>query len=331
LFTTKRNLQAMAGPCQKPTYSAMSKVGSKVSHVEVSQDREGQRLDNFLMSRLKGLPRSVIYRVIRTGQVRVNGGRAKPATRLETGDLVRIPPASVRENKPGDIPPAVLNLIRQAVCYEGQGVLAIDKPAGMAVHGGSGLAWGVIDVVRKLRPGVNVDLVHRLDRETSGCLLMALNGDVLRNLNKQITENQIEKRYLCLMDGKLKQDLVEAYEPIGKFERSGQRFMRVDPDGKPAHTTFRLLQEYAGYSFVEAQLHTGRTHQIRVHAAHLGLSLAGDKLYSPTARLKFWKGKGLKRMFLHAHQVRFYTADGEEQLVSSTLPVELSELLEKLG
>ena len=309
----------------------MNKVSSTVNYVEVSQDRDGQRLDNFLSSRLKGLPRSVIYRIIRTGQVRVNGGRAKPATRLEAGDSVRIPPASIRENKPGDIPPAVLKLIQQAVCFEGHGVMAIDKPAGMAVHGGSGLAWGVIDVVRKLRPGVSVDLVHRLDRETSGCLLLALNGDALRSLNKQIVDDQVEKRYLCLMDGRLKQDLIEVYEPIGKFERSGQRFMRVDPDGKPAHTTFRLLQEYAGYSFVEAQLHTGRTHQIRVHAAHLGLSLAGDKLYSPKPRQKYWKKEGLKRMFLHAHQVQFYTQDGEQQLVNSPLPEQLSELLEKLG
>ena len=309
----------------------MNKVSSTVSYVEVSQDRDGQRLDNFLTARLKGLPRSVIYRIIRTGQVRVNGGRAKPATRLKTGDMVRIPPASVRENKPGDIPPAVLQLLNRSICYEGHGVMVIDKPAGMAVHGGSGLAWGVIDVVRKMRPGMNVDLVHRLDRETSGCLLLALDGDALRDLNTQIQNNQIEKRYLCLLDGQLKHDLVEVNEPIGKFERSGQRFMRVDPDGKPAHTTFRLLQNYAGFSFTEAQLHTGRTHQIRVHAAHLGMPLAGDKRYSPTARQKFWKSQGIKRMFLHAHQVRFYTKDGEEQLVSSQLPQELSGLLEQLA
>jgi len=309
----------------------MNKVSSTVNYVEVSQDRDGQRLDNFLSARLKGLPRSLVYRIIRTGQVRVNGGRAKPATRLEAGDMVRIPPASVRENKPGDFPPAVLKLLTGSICYEGHGVMVIDKPAGMAVHGGSGLAWGVIDVVRKMRPGMNIDLVHRLDRDTSGCLILALNGDTLRDLNTQIKNNQVEKRYLCLMDGKLKQDLVDVNEPIGKFERSGQRFMRVVPEGKFAHTTFRLLQDYAGCSFAEAQLHTGRTHQIRVHATHLGTPLAGDKLYSPTARQKFWKAEGLKRMFLHAHQVRFYTADGEEQLVSSPLPKELSGLLEKLG
>ena len=309
----------------------MNKVSSTVNYVEVSQDRDGQRLDNFLTARLKGLPRSVIYRIIRTGQVRVNGGRAKPATRLETGDVVRIPPASVRDNKSGDIPPAVLQLLNRSICYEGHGVMVIDKPAGMAVHSGSGLSWGVVDVVRKMRPGMNVDLVHRLDRETSGCLLLALDGDALRELNTQIQNNQIEKRYLCLLDGQLKHDLVEVNESIGKYERSGQRFMRVDPEGKPAHTTFRLLQNYGPCSFAEAQLHTGRTHQIRVHAAHLDMPLVGDKRYSPATRQKFWKAQGVKRMFLHAHQVRFYTKDGEEQLVSSQLPQQLSQMLEGLA
>lgn len=308
----------------------MNKVSSSVRLVEVTQDRDGQRLDNFLSARLKGLPRSVIYRIIRTGQVRVNGGRAKPATRLETGDIVRVPPAKIRETGPENIPPAVVQLIEKSICYEGQGVMVIDKPAGMAVHGGSGLAWGVIDVVRKIRPASNVDLVHRLDRATSGCLLLALNGDVLRDLNTQINRNLVEKCYFCLLDGSLKQDLVQVNEPIGEFERSGQKFMRVDPEGKPAHTTFRRVQNYNGYSFAEAQLHTGRTHQIRVHAAHLGLPLAADDRYSPSERQKFWKTQGLRRMFLHAHQVEFTTADGERQLVNAPLPVELSQLLAKL-
>ena len=308
----------------------MNKTGSKVTHAEVSRDRDGQRLDNFLSARLKGLPRSVIYRIIRTGQVRVNGGRAKPATRLHTGDVVRIPPAIVRDNKPGDIPAAVLQLLKNSICYEDADIMVVDKPAGMAVHGGSGLAWGVVDVVRKLRPDLSVDLVHRLDRETSGCLLLALNGDALRELNTQVSNNLLEKRYLCLLDGRLSHDRVDVNEPIGKFERSGQRFMRVDPDGKPAHTTFLRLHDYAGCSFAEAQLHTGRTHQIRVHAAHLDMPLAGDKRYSDTSRQKFWKGQGLKRMFLHAHQLRFKSMNGDEQLASSSLPEELNDLLEKL-
>ena len=308
----------------------MNKVTSTVKYVEVSQDRDGQRLDNFLSARLKGLPRSVIYRIIRTGQVRINGGRAKPATRLVCGDKVRIPPASIRENKPGEVPPAVLKLLSESICFEGQGLMVIDKPAGMAVHGGSGLSWGVIDAVRKMRPGKNVDLVHRLDRETSGCLLLALDGDALRELNNQIKNNRVEKRYLCLLDGKLKQGKVEVTEPIGQYERAGQRFMRVDAEGKSAHTTFRLLQEYGPCSFAEAHLHTGRTHQIRVHAAHLDAPLAGDKRYSPAPRQKFWKAEGLKRMFLHAHQLCFYTRDGEQQVVSAPLPAKLSQLLEDL-
>ena len=310
---------------------AMNKVSSGVHYVEVSPDRDGQRLDNFLLAQMKGIPKSVIYRVIRKGQVRINGGRAKPATRLTAGDMVRVPPATVRDNSSGDIPLAVLELIEHSICYEAHGVMVINKPAGMAVHAGSGLTWGVINVVRKIRPGISVDLVHRLDRETSGCLLLALDGDTLRELNAQILKNLIEKRYLCLMDGKLNHDLLEVHDPIGKYERSGQRFMRVDPDGKPAHTTFRLLQHYGSCSFVEAYLHTGRTHQIRVHATNVGAPLAGDRRYSPTARQKFWKEKCLKRMFLHAHQLQFDTRNGERQLVSAPLPEELSQLLEALG
>lgn len=309
----------------------MNKVSSAVSQVEVSGERAGQRLDNFLSARLKGLPRSVIYRIIRTGQVRVNGGRAKPSTRLESGDIVRIPPASVRENNPGDIPPAVLQLLEDAICYEGHGIMVINKPAGMAVHGGSGLAWGVIDAMRKLREDANIDLVHRLDRETSGCMLLALNGDALRELNYQITNDRIDKRYLCLLDGRLGQDVVEVDEPLARHERSGQGFMRVDPEGKPAHTTFRLLQDYAGYSFAEAELHSGRTHQIRVHAAHLGLPLAADDRYAPADRRKFWKSMGLKRLFLHAHQIRFFGSDGEQHIVSTPLPDDLAAVLEKLA
>ena len=307
----------------------MNKVNSGVNHVEVSSDRDGQRLDNFLSAQLKGVPRSVIYRVIRKGQVRINGGRAKPATRLQTGDIVRVPPASIRDSKPGEVPPAVLKLLSQSICYEDKGVMVIDKPAGMAVHGGSGLSWGVVDAIRAIRPNASVDLVHRLDRDTSGCMLLALDGDALRELNTQIKNEQIEKRYLCLLDGKLNQDREEVNAPIGKFERSGQRFMRVDAEGKPAHTTFRLLQHYGECSFAEAELHTGRTHQIRVHAAHLGAPLVGDKRYSPAPRQKYWKAEGIKRMFLHAHQLRFFTRDGEEQLVSSPLPQDLGQFLEK--
>lgn len=307
-----------------------NKATSGVSLVEVKQDRDGQRLDNFLMARLKGVPRSVIYRIIRTGQVRVNGGRAKPASRLQAGDVVRVPPATSRKGDATDIPPKVLQLLNNSICYEDRNIMVISKPSGMAVHGGSGLSWGVIDVVRKMRPGKSVDLVHRLDRETSGCLLLALDGDALRNLNDQVNNNEIDKRYLCLMDGRLSEAVVEVREPIGKTERSGERFMRIDPQGKPAHTTFRLLQNYGPCSFAEAQLHTGRTHQIRVHAAHLGMALIGDRKYATPTRQKHWKEKGARRLFLHAHQLKFRSLDGEEQLVSSRLPDDLKIFADSL-
>jgi 23S rRNA pseudouridine955/2504/2580 synthase len=296
----------------------------------VTADRHGQRLDNFIAAQLKGLPKSGVYRIIRTGQVRVNGGRAKPGTRLETGDIVRIPPATRREGADAEIPPSVQPLLESAILHEDSGVMVINKPAGMAVHGGSGLSWGVVDVIRRMRPDCKVDLVHRLDRETSGCLLLALDGEALRRLNGQIKNNQVEKRYLCLMDGRLPEDVMEVEAPIGQFERGGQRFMRVDRDGKPAHTTFRLLHRYKEASFVEAVLHTGRTHQIRVHAQHLGLPLVGDKRYAPAPRQKYWKSLGAARLFLHAHHVSFSDANSEPQLVSAPLPVELSDLLEKL-
>lgn len=301
-----------------------------VSHVKVTRDRDGQRLDNFLMARLKGVPRSVIYRIIRTGQVRVNGGRAKPANKLQTDDMVRIPPAPSRQGGEINISPKVLQLLNQSICFEDANMMVINKPAGMAVHGGSGLSWGVIDVVRKMRPGRSVDLVHRLDRETSGCLLIALDGDALRHLNLQLKNNELDKRYLCMLDGTLKESVVNVNEPIGKFERSGERFMRIDPEGKVAHTTFRQLQNYGPCSFVEAELHTGRTHQIRVHAFHLGMALIGDKKYAPDERQKYWKAKGSKRLFLHAHQLQFRTLNGDQQLVNSQLPDELSSFADSL-
>lgn len=308
----------------------MKKATSGVSYVEVPKDRAGQRLDNFLMAQLKGVPRSVIYRIIRTGQVRVNGGRAKPASKLETGDKVRLPPASVKESGVADISPKVLQLLSEAICFEDQNLMVVNKPAGMAVHAGSGLSWGVVDVIRQLRPGRSVDLVHRLDRETSGCLLLALDGDALRELNQQVKQQTMDKRYFCLLDGRLKEAVVDVHEPIGKIERGGERYMQVDPDGKSAHTTFRLLQNYGPCSFVEAQLHTGRTHQIRVHAQHLGMALLGDKRYAPAARLKYWKGLGAKRLFLHAHQLSFVSLSGDDLLVNCQLPDEFRLFLDSL-
>lgn len=304
---------------------------SGVSHVEVSRHRHGQRLDNFLSARLKGVPRSLIYRLIRTGQVRVNGGRARPSRRLETGDMVRIPPAKMRGQGNPDIPRKAIDLLAASICFDDGDIMVVDKPAGMAVHGGSGVDWGVVDVVRRLRPAKQVDLVHRLDRVTSGCLLIALSGAALKWLNDQLAAQRIDKRYLCLLDGVLPQSVVEVDEPIGRSERAGERLMQVDPAGKPAHTTFSKLHDYGSCSYAEANLHSGRTHQIRVHAAHLGMALAGDRVYAPAARQDHWRQMGLSRLFLHAHQVSFTTLDGAGQLVSAALPDDLRTFLDTLA
>jgi 23S rRNA pseudouridine955/2504/2580 synthase len=306
------------------------RISSGARTVTVSVDRAGQRLDNFLARHLKNLPRAALYRVIRTGQVRVNGGRAKPSRRLEAGDRIRIPPARLAQASRVEIPPAILQKIEAAIIFEDAGLLVLDKPSGLAVHGGSGVRWGVIDAVRQLRPDAVPELAHRLDRETSGCLLISKNAEFLRSLHEQFRNNETSKRYFCLMDGRLTEDKVIVNEPLKKLEKSGERYMVVDPEGKPAQTEFRLLDHYSGFSFVEALPMTGRTHQIRAHAAFLGLPLAGDARYAKPDRLKHWQDKGLGRLFLHAHALTVTGADGEPLQFSCRLPVALREVLDEL-
>jgi 23S rRNA pseudouridine955/2504/2580 synthase len=298
--------------------------------VTVSEHRAGQRLDNFLAGRLPGLPRAALYRFIRTGQVRVNGGRARPSRRLEAGDRVRIPPARQARAKAPEVPPAVLRAITAAILFEDGELLVLDKPAGLAVHGGSGVRWGIIDAIRQLRPDAAPELVHRLDRETSGCLLVAKNAAVLRHLHGQFRRNQALKRYFCLLDGPLPQDRTVVDEPLAKIERSGERLMVAGRGGKPASTEFRLLERYGACSYVEALPLTGRTHQIRAHATFLGLPLAGDARYSARARLDFWKGKGLHRLFLHAHALVIEDSRGGQRQFSCALPQELRRILDVL-
>ncbi len=300
---------------------------TSVRQVEVSADREGQRLDNFLSTHLKGLPKSAIYRLIRTGQVRINGGRAKPDRKLQAGDVVRIPPARV--NEPGNftVSPEVVAQLHQAILYRDKDFLVLDKPVGMAVHSGSGLPWGVIEALRQAWPDQYIELAHRIDRETSGCLVLALNGQSLRHLSSQFREGTVKKRYLCLMDGRLPEDLVTVNVPAGKdaFDDEGESLS--DGSGKAALTQFRRLQDYPDYSYVEAEIFTGRTHQIRQHAKHLGLPLAGDPKYASKADLKWWKARGLKRMFLHAHHVEFLDMNNEPLVVNSNLPENLRAVL----
>ena len=310
----------------------MSKANERggVRTETVDENHDGQRIDNFLSARLKGVPRSLVYRLIRTGQVRINGKRCKPASRLSAGDLVRIPPARVSEQGEAVISDRVLETVRTRILHADADLLVIDKPSGMAVHAGSGLPWGVIDVLRRLYPGEYLELAHRLDRETSGCLVLARNGKALQHVSTLFRDGRVDKHYLCLLDGTLGETQVEIDAPLARVHTGQERQVEVSADGKQAKTRFRLLESYAGASYVEAELLTGRTHQIRVHALHMGLPLAGDRKYAPAESVKRWRGLGLRRIFLHAHSTRFEGPAGEALSFDAPLPEELRAVLDQL-
>lgn len=297
----------------------------------VPSGKAGQRLDNFLVNQLKGVPKSMVYRLIRTGQVRINGKRCKPASRIEAGDEVRIPPVRTAQREEAVIPDRTLNQLKNRVLYRDPDILVVDKPCGMAVHGGSGLPWGAIDALRRLYPGDELELVHRLDRETSGCLLLARNGSALKHFSELFREGQVEKRYLCLLQGRLPEAVVEVDAPLKRIAPEGRdRVIVVAEDGKPARTRFRLLDSWPDASYVEAELLTGRTHQIRVHALHLGLPLAGDEKYASRASCKQWRAFGLNRIFLHAHALRLESPGGAMLDVQAPLPDALRAVLDCL-
>ncbi|HEY0179602.1 MAG TPA: RluA family pseudouridine synthase [Dokdonella sp.] len=304
----------------------------RVQTVVVQDDREGQRLDNFLGARLKGVPKSLIYRILRTGQVRVNGRRAKPDLRLNGGDEVRIPPVRVAEREPRSAPaPDLLETIRAAIVHEDRDFLVVDKPAGVASHGGSGIGFGAIELLRAARPRDTLELAHRLDRDTSGVLVLARRRSALTALQAAIREGRVEKRYLALIEGALPQARLVVDAPLRKSVlQGGERMVRVDADGKPSRSRFVEVERYKGATLVEVALETGRTHQIRVHAAHLGHPLAGDEKYGDKAFNRRLRDEGgLKRMFLHA--ARFEFALGERSFAFSTpLAPDLAAVLDAL-
>jgi 23S rRNA pseudouridine955/2504/2580 synthase len=303
---------------------------NKVRLVRVGSDHQGQRLDNFLAAQLKGVPKAAIYRMIRTGQVRINGGRAKPARRLEEDDEVRVPPARTREPHQAEVSEEVRRQVRTAILHEDPDLLVVNKPAGMAVHAGSGLPWGLVDALRQDRPGEYVELAHRLDRETSGCLVLARNGAALKHLSTQFRQGSVQKFYLCLMDGRLPEDLVEVDAPLVRTDTDSRVPVQAHEDGKPSLTRFRLLQRLRDCSYVEAELLTGRTHQIRAHARHIGLPLAGDSKYADREAVKRWKTRGLNRLFLHAHRLGLTGRGGEHLEFDAPLPDSLREMLDRL-
>jgi 23S rRNA pseudouridine955/2504/2580 synthase len=273
----------------------------------VPEDREGQRLDNFLSGRLKGVPRSLIYRICRTGEVRVNGGRVKPDHRLSSGDQVRIPPVRVAER--GEVEPpsgGQLNRIEASIIHEDREFLVIDKPSGVASHGGSGVSFGAIELLRAARPRDTLELAHRLDRDTSGVLVLTRRRSALTALQTEIREGRVEKRYLALIEGALPQSRLLVDAPLRKSVlQGGERMVRIDPEGKESRSRFSELERYAGASLIEVALETGRTHQIRVHAQHIGHPLAGDEKYGDREFNRRMRDKGLKRLFLHAARFEF--------------------------
>ena len=281
----------------------------KPSVIEIDEGSVGQRIDNFLFTRLKGVPKSHIYRILRSGEVRVNGGRIQPQRRLDAGDKIRIPPIRVAQREADATPEgSVRARLEPRVLYEDEDFLVINKPAGMAVHGGSGVSLGVIEGLRKIRPEAKfLELVHRLDRDTSGCLLIAKKRSALRGLHELFrSDHQVKKVYMALLSGVWARKQLTVDAPLKKnVLQSGERMVKVAADGKPALTEFRRIRKYSVATLVEASLLTGRTHQIRVHAQSLGHPIAGDERYGDARSNLALRQQGLKRLFLHAAELGF--------------------------
>lgn len=304
--------------------------------VKVPEDRGGQRLDNFLLGHLKGAPRSLIYKIVRSGQVRVNGGRVKAERRLEPGEEVRIPPVHTGERGASGTPPtAFMEALQAAVVFEDDRLLALDKPSGVASHGGSGISFGAIETLRAARPQQSLELVHRLDRDTSGLLVIAKKRSALVELQALMREEGgIAKRYLALLAGRMPDGVMTVDAPLHVgLRQGGERHVQVHPDGKPSLSHFRVLERVAGHSYAEVRIKTGRTHQIRAHARHLGHPVAGDDKYGEHEVNKRLRTKGgLRRMFLHASTLEFELDGGRAPyLLNAPLPAELAEVLNRLA
>ena len=306
--------------------------------VRVEPDRAGQRLDNFLLGQLKGAPRSLVYKLVRSGQVRVNGGRAKAERRLEAGDEIRIPPVRLAEaESAGPAPKGLLAAMEASIVFEDARLLAINKPSGIASHGGSGVSFGVIETLRALRPGQPLELVHRLDRDTSGLMVLAKKRSALTELQALLREDHgagIEKRYFALLLGRLPDGTLSVDAPLHVgLRQGGERHVQVNGSGKPSLSHFKVIERVGGQSYCEVRIETGRTHQIRVHAQHLGHPVAGDDKYGDEAANKRLRGNaGLKRLFLHASTLSFALDGGKTPyLLNAPLAPELAAVLDRLA
>lgn len=314
---------------------AMTQIQQQVQLLTIEAEHEGQRIDNFLKTQLKGVPKSLIYRILRKGEVRVNKKRIKPEYKLCPGDEVRVPPVRVAEKN--ELPSANLGSIQRLesqILFEDDAMIVLNKPSGMAVHGGSGLSFGVIEGLRALRPDARfLELVHRLDRDTSGVLLVAKKRSALRSLHEQLRVKTMRKQYLALVRGQWQPHVKVVNAPLRKNDlQSGERVVRVSSDGKPSETRFRIARQFAEATLVECSPITGRTHQIRVHTQYAGHPIACDDKYGEAAFDEKMRSQGLKRLFLHAWKLTFtHPVDGREVLIEAPLAPELDNFLNKLA
>lgn len=313
----------------------VEETAAGVRYVEATAGDDGQRVDNFLARTLSGVPRSLIYRILRTGEVRVNGRRAKPEQRIKTGDRVRLPPVRREAAKAPQTPSTSLQaLVAASIIFEDRDLLVINKPAGVAVHGGSGVSFGVIEALRAVYPQLKeLELAHRLDRDTSGCLLIAKRRAALRELHAMLREREMQKHYLTLVCGRWSLGKKTIDLPLKtNLKQGGERVVKVHAQGRSAVTTFQPLQHFAKLAtLLDASIGTGRTHQIRVHAAYAGHPIAGDEKYGDRECDAKLKPFGLSRMFLHAHSLTFERPGAMQPFtITAPLPAELQEMLDRL-
>ncbi|MFA6409640.1 MAG: RluA family pseudouridine synthase [Gammaproteobacteria bacterium] len=318
----------------------MNTPAVKIKPLIVSEDHASQRIDNFLIRELKKVPRELIYKLLRKKAIRVNEKKVKPEYRVQPGDVISLPSTLVisapkAETIAGIHGPSAqaIQTLEKNILHEDANLIILNKPAGFASHGGSGISFGVIETMRHARPKLkNLELVHRLDRDTSGCLILAKKRSILKELHELLRQNKIKKTYTVLLKGKWRGKTQKVSAALRKNQlQSGERMVMIDPNGKVAHTTFSPKQIFPQASLMEVDLGTGRTHQIRVHAAYVNYPIAGDTKYGDKAFNAFMEKKGLRRLFLHATELNFYLPSTEKNFtVSAPLPEELKRTLDAL-
>ena len=302
-----------------------------VRYVEVNAEEDGQRLDNYLMRILKGVPKSHVYRIIRGGEVRINKKRAQPSSRLCTGDMIRIPPTRIAQEKEVHVGDRLAQRLLESIIFEDNHLLVVNKPAGIAVHGGSGLSLGVIEALRKMRTDLPyLELVHRLDKDTSGCLVLAKRRSILRAIQALLEAREVKKTYWALLyqPWQGKKSLVVDVALEKNTLKSGERMVRVSDEGKASQTGFKLLENYQQACWVEASPKTGRTHQIRVHSAYINHPIVGDQKYGGEVLLDGLDA-GKQRLYLHAREIQF-TLDGKNHVFQAELDDRFAETLKLL-